>query len=284
MNEKFHKMHGCGNDFVIMGYTNLHAEDIQLICDRKYGVGCDQLILLKYDDAQSDLYDCEMIIFNSDSTIANFCGNGLRCVGKLLFSSEKFQNKKELKIKSGEKIVRIWKEGDFISTNISSPKYSWREIPFSSNNLLKDNLLIVEKYHNVLGGGFCVNVGNPHIVFFVKNFDFDYEEIGSEISNMNIFPEKINVNFAQILNDKEILLQTYERGSGLTIACGSGSCATFICAYKQKLINNDSIKIHFLKGRNEDFLKISCNENEEILMTGPATSVFEGRFKEKIEN
>ena len=283
MNEKFHKMQGCGNDFVIMNAINLKPHDIKMICDRKYGVGCDQLILLKYDEAKVGSYDCKMIIFNSDSTIANFCGNGLRCVGKLLFSSEEFQNKKELKIKSGEKIVHIWQENDLTCTNIGAPKYSWNEIPLSSNALLVENhLLQIEKYQNILGHGFCVNVGNPHIVFFIKNFDFDYEKIGNAISNMTIFPDKTNVNFAKILNDKDILLQTYERGSGLTIACGSGSCATFIAAYKQKLINVNSIKIHFLNGKDDDFLKISYDENEEIVMTGSATYVFEGTFKSKI--
>jgi diaminopimelate epimerase len=265
MNKKFHKMHGCGNNFVIMDYENFDKDKIQLICDRKYGIGCDQLILLQYNqDSNSNEYDCEMIIFNSDGSSAAFCGNGLRCVGKLLFSFEKFQRKKELKIKSREKISIIWRDNNLISTNIRDAK------------LIQE--LEIEKYYDLLSKGFLIDVGNLHAVFFVHNFNFDYKKIGEEISNLDIFPQQINVNFAQILSNQEILLQTYEAGSGITIACGSGSCATFFAAYKNKLISDNHVKISFLQGKKDDFLNISLNEKEEILMTGSATYVFEGNL------
>ena len=262
MSKNFHKMHGCGNDFVIIDHENFDLNTIKLICDRRYGIGCDQLILLKHHKEDCHQYDCEMIIFNSDSSIAQFCGNGLRCVGKLLFLSEKFKNKNELRIKSVEKISIVWKNKALIATNIGKPY---------SHYSLK-----IEQYYAIIGDGFYIDVGNPHIVFFIKNFAFNYKKIGEEISNMNIFPQKINVNFAQILSNNEILLQTYERGAGLTIACGSGSCATFFAAYKQKLIDKNYVKLSFLMGKNDDFLEVSLNEEEEILMSGPAIYVFKG--------
>jgi diaminopimelate epimerase len=263
MSKNFHKMHGCGNDFVIMNYEDFNQNDIKFLCDRKYGIGCDQLILLKRN--KENEYDCEMVIYNSNGSMAEFCGNGLRCVAYLLFFSEKLENNKELRVKSGEKIYFVWKKDLLFYSNVGELK------------LL--NILKIEKYKNIIGDGFYIDVGNPHIVFFVKNFDFNFEKIGEEISNMSIFPQKINVNFAQILPNNEILLQTYERGSGLTIACGSGSCATFFSAYKSKLIDNENlVKIIFLKGKDNDFLNISFSEKKEVIMSGPATYVFSGKI------
>lgn len=278
MKKKFHKMEGCGNDFIIMNFLELNKIQRKFICDRKYGIGCDQLILLKYPKNTAN-YDCEIIIYNSDGSQTSFCGNGLRCVAKLLFSSHEFLDKKTLKIKSSDKITETYMSNDLISVNIGQPKLSWNEIPLSSSSILNNNLIEITQHKNIIGDGFCINVGNPHIVFFVKNFNFDYEQIGKEVENMGIFPEKINVNFAQIINNHEILLQTYERGSGLTLACGSGSCATFFAAAKQNLIPNHEIKIKFLKSARNDFLNISLNQNNEIIMSGPANYVFEGETK-----
>ncbi len=266
MSKIFHKMHSCGNDFIIADLedfkNNLNLQFIVNICDRKYGVGCDQFILLKYDQSQD--IDCEIIIYNSDGSVASFCGNGVRCVADLLFS-RKFTSKTSLTIKSSDKIITLNKKNDhMIETNMGYQVFENKPIK-------------IDQFFEITGYGFEINVGNPHIVFFVRDFNFDYEKIGHQISSMKEFPNGINVNFAQIINRNEILLQTYERGAGLTIACGSGSCATAFVAYKLRFID-EITEINFLHGKKNDYLKISINEKDEIDVIGKSNYIFEGRI------
>ena len=273
MDIKAFKMDGLGNDFVIIDnrqtITNLTKEQIIKICDRKF-IGCDQLILIN----KNDISDASLEFYNSDGGMSSACGNGTRCIADLL---GKENNKKEIvlttlsgKLKSnivGEKMV---------STEIGVAKTKWDEIPLSkelnTNNL---GIKIIDKNNNEFSGGTAVNVGNPHIVFFVDNNEnFEIEKIGPEIENHSLFPEKCNVTLATVVNKELIKVRVWERGAGLTKACGTAACATAFAA-KQNGLVNDKVNIEFSTGR----LTISIDENNSIHMKGPVSDIEEINFK-----
>ena len=273
MDIKAFKMDGLGNDFVIIDnrqtITNLTKEQIVKICDRKF-IGCDQLILIKKNDES----DASLEFYNSDGGISGACGNGTRCIADLL---GKENNKKEIvlttlsgKLKSnivGKKIV---------STEIGIAKTKWDEIPLSkelnTNNL---GIKIFDKNNNEFSGGTAVNVGNPHIIFFVDNNEnFEIKKIGPEIENHSLFPEKCNVTLATVVNKELIKVRVWERGAGLTKACGTAACATAFAAKQNRLVN-DKVDIEFSTGR----LTISIDENNSIHMKGPVSDIEEINFK-----
>ena len=227
-------------------------------------MGCDQVILVK-NDTDSDA--C-LSFFNSDGEEASACGNGSRCVSYLL-SKEKNKNKIKIKTKGGilnsdileEKIVRI---------NIGKPKFLWDEIPLNKK-MESQNLKIElsDLNNNIHKGGYAVNVGNPHAVFFVNNCDnFDLNKIGPEIENHKIFPEKCNVSLAEIKNKSLIKLKVWERGAGITKACGTAACATAAVAIKNKLTER-KIDIKFELG----ILNIELDQNSNIFMQGPVSDI-----------
>ena len=273
MDIKAFKMDGLGNDFVIIDnrqtITNLTKEQIVKICDRKF-IGCDQLILIKKNDTS----DASLEFYNSDGGMSGACGNGTRCIADLL---GKENNKKEIvlttlsgKLKSnivGEKIV---------STEIGVAKIKWDEIPLSkelnTNNL---GIKINDKNNNEFSGGTAVNVGNPHVVFFVDNNEnFEIEKIGPKIETHSLFPEKCNVTLATVVNKELIKVRVWERGAGLTKACGTAACATAFAA-KQNGLVNEKVDIEFSTGR----LTISIDENNSIHMKGPVSDIEEINFK-----
>mgnify|MGYP001329374742 FL=1 len=261
------KMDGLGNDFVIFDARNKNLsfskEEIIKIADRKF-IGCDQVILLK-NDTDSDAY---LSFFNSNGEEASACGNGSRCVSYLL-SKEKNKNKIKIKTKGGilnsdileKKIVRI---------NIGKPKFLWNEIPLNKKMESQDlKIELSDLNNNTHKGGYAVNVGNPHAVFFVNNCDnFDLKKIGPEIENHKIFPEKCNVSLAEIRNKSLIKLKVWERGAGMTKACGTAACATAAVAIKNKLTER-KIDIKFELG----ILNIELDQNSNIFMQGPVSDV-----------
>ncbi len=273
MDIKAFKMDGLGNDFVIIDnrqtITNLTKEQIVKICDRKF-IGCDQLILIK----NNDISDASLEFYNSDGGISGACGNGTRCIADLL---GKENNKKEIvlttlsgKLKSnivGEKMV---------STEMGVAKTKWDEIPLSkelnTNNL---GIKINDKNNNEFSGGTAVNVGNPHVIFFVDNNEnFEIEKIGPTIETHSLFPEKCNVTLATVVNKELIKVRVWERGAGLTKACGTAACATAFAAKQNELVN-DKVDIEFSTGR----LAISIDENNSIHMKGPVSDIEEINFK-----
>ncbi len=273
MDIKAFKMDGLGNDFVIIDnrqtITNLTKEQIVKICDRKF-IGCDQLILIKKNHTS----DASLEFYNSDGGMSGACGNGTRCVANLL---AKEINKKEIilttlsgNLKSnivGEKIV---------STEIGLAKTKWNEIPLSkeldTNNL---GIKINDKNENEFSGGTAVNVGNPHVVFFVNNNEnFEIEKIGPEIENHSLFPEKCNVTLATVINKELIKVKVWERGAGLTKACGTAACATAFAARQDELVN-EKVDIEFSTGK----LTISIDEKNSIHMKGSVSDIKEINFK-----
>ena len=267
MDIKAFKMDGLGNDFVIIDQRyqnyNLTKDQIIKICDRKF-IGCDQLIFIK----KSDEKDAGLEFYNSDGSVSGACGNGTRCVADLL-SKEK--NDKEIILWTSSGALKSQILGDnLVETEIGVPKTNWNEIPLNQNLDTKNlNIKIINKNNIEHLGGTSVNVGNPHVVFFVDNIeDYDLKKIGPEIENHKYFPEKCNVTLAQVINKKLIRVRVWERGAGLTKACGTAACATAVAANINELTDKTT-DIEFALGR----LSISVDENNSIHMKGPVSDI-----------
>ena len=267
MDIKAFKMDGLGNDFVIIDQRyqnyNLTKDQIIKICDRKF-IGCDQLIFIK----KSDEKDAGLEFYNSDGSVSGACGNGTRCVADLL---SKKNNDKEIILWTSSGALKSQILGDnLVETEIGVPKINWNEIPLNQNLDTKNlKIKIVNKNNIEHIGGTSVNVGNPHVVFFVDNIeDYDLKKIGPEIENHKYFPEKCNVTLAQVINKKLIKVKVWERGAGLTKACGTAACATAVAANINGLTDKTT-DIGFALGR----LSISIDKNNSIHMKGPVSDI-----------
>ena len=267
MDIKAFKMDGLGNDFVIIDQRsqnyNLTKDQIIKICDRNH-IGCDQLILIQKNEKK----DAGLEFYNSDGSISGACGNGTRCVADLL---SKENNDKEIILwtSSGALKSQIL-SGNLVETEIGIPKQNWDEIPLKKNLDTKNlNIKIVDKNNTEHFGGTSVNVGNPHVVFFVDNIEnYDLKKIGPKIENHDYFPEKCNVTLAKVLSKKLIKVKVWERGAGLTKACGTAACATAVAANINGLADKKT-DIEFALGR----LSISIDEKNSIHMKGPVSDI-----------
>lgn len=253
-------MHGLGNDFVIID-ARLHAVEMtkaraHAIADRHMGIGCDQLILLE----RSQIADAKMRIFNADGSEVEACGNATRCVALLL--------QEPARIETLGGILETVPQGQSASVKLNPPAFDWEFIPIA---MPMDTLDMPVGWES-LERPMAVNVGNPHVIFFVDDPDaIDLERLGPIIENDPLFPEGINVNVAAIMDQSTIRLRVWERGVGLTKACGTGACATAVAAIRS---GRASSPVHImLPGGN---LTISWNESGAIEMAGPATHVFSG--------
>ena len=267
------KMDGLGNDFVIIDnrqkITNLTKEQIIKICNRNF-IGCDQLIFIK----KNEKIDADIEFYNSDGGTSGACGNGTRCVAYLL-SKEMNKDKIILGTESGNLESKILGE-KLVETKIGLAKNKWHEIPLLEElNTTNLNFKIVDNNNNEYFGGTAVNVGNPHVVFFVDNIeDFNLEKIGPNIENDKLFPEKCNVTLAKIINENHIKIKVWERGAGLTKACGTAACATAYAAKLNGKIKNKT-EIEFELGK----LSILIDENKNISMTGPVSNIDQIQIK-----
>ena len=267
MDIKAFKMDGLGNDFVIIDQRNqnynLTKDQIIKICDRNF-IGCDQLIFIQ----KSDKKDAELVFYNSDGSVSGACGNGTRCVADLL---SKENNDKEIILwtSSGELKSKIL-DDNLVETEIGVPKTNWDEIPLIKNLDTKNlNIKIVNKNNAEHIGGTSINVGNPHVIFFVDNIeDYDLKKIGPEIENHNYFPEKCNVTLAKVISRKLIKVKVWERGAGLTKACGTAACATAVAANINGLTDKKT-DIEFALGK----LSISIDANNSVHMKGPVSDI-----------
>ena len=267
---EFTKMHGLGNDFVIIDRRSNKIEIndnlIQKLSDRRTGAGCDQLITI--NNPSSGNADVSIDIFNPAGDKAEACGNGTRCVAKILFNEN---NKKEtLKILSDAGTLIAKKAGDEISVNMGKMTTDWKEIPLSEE---MDSLNVPIEVKG-FDKGVAVNIGNPHIVFFGKSIEnINLNQIGPKIEKHNFFPNKTNVEFIEILNSNTIKMKVWERGAGVTLACGSGACAAVYAGWKKKLIES-SAEVQLEKGS----LHINIID-EEAIMTGPAEISYNGSIQ-----
>ena len=263
----FVKMHGLGNDFVIFddidGLT-LTPEILQKIAHRQLGVGFDQLIVLK----KSAAADVRMDIYNSDGSMAGACGNATRCIGHLVGQ------------RLGLKWVSIDTDGgllkaqnisaNFVRVNMGQPEFGWREIPLASDTTSFD----LDFPAIGLMDGFALSIGNPHVVFFGKDWsDEQVQTLGPKIENDPIFPNKVNVSFAKIMDDKTIELKTWERGAGYTLACGTGACATAVAAISKKLTGR-KVDVQMRSGS----VTIEWDDKNDVWMSGPVAKAFQGEL------
>ena len=267
------KMDGLGNDFVIIDnrqkITNLTNEQIIKICDRNF-IGCDQLILIENDN----ITNARLKFFNSDGGESGACGNGTRCVADLI-SKEKNNKTIILTPQSGNLKSEILGD-NLVTTEIGNAKIKWNEIPLSDEINTKNlNIKISDQNNKEHSGGTAINVGNPHVIFFVDNIDdFDVAKIGPEIENHKMFPEKCNVTIAKVINKNLIKVKVWERGAGLTKACGTAACAA---AFAGKLNNltEDHTDIEFTNGK----LSIFIDKKDSIHMKGPVSDIEEISIK-----
>ena len=267
MNFKAFKMDGLGNDFVIIDNRTdeikLSSDQIIKICNRSF-IGCDQLIIMNH----SEETDADLIFYNSDGSESGACGNGTRCVAYLISEEN---NKKEiiLRTKSGVLNSKIL-DKNLVETVIGIAKTEWKEIPISQKMDTKNlNLKITDKNKNEYFGGTAVNVGNPHAIFFVDKLEnFNLEDIGPNLEINKLFPDRCNITLAEIKDSKKIFVKVWERGAGLTKACGSAACATAFASKINGLTGNE-VDIEFELGN----LSISINKNNSIKMKGAVSNI-----------
>ena len=264
---EFTKMHGLGNDFVIIDRRSKKIEIndslIQKLSNRRTGAGCDQLITI--NDPKNNKVDVGIDIFNPAGDKAEACGNGTRCVAKILFDEN--NERETLKILSDAGTLIAKKSGNEISVNMGKITTHWNKIPLSKEMDTLSIPIQVEGFDK----GVAVNIGNPHIVFFgnsIENLDLD--EIGPKIEKHDFFPNKTNVEFIQVVNSNTIKMKVWERGAGITLACGSGACAAVYAGWKKKLIEKNS-EVQLEKGS----LHINI-VNDEAIMTGPTEISYNG--------
>jgi len=267
MDIKAFKMDGLGNDFVIIDQRkkviNLTKDQIIKICDRNF-IGCDQLILIKKNKKN----DAGLEFYNSDGSISGACGNGTRCVADLL-AREKDKN--EIVLWTSKGILKSKILGNnLVETEIGVPNTNWNEIPLNKNLNTKNlDIKILDKNNKEHFGGTAVNVGNPHVIFFVENIeDFNLKKIGPEIENHKFFPEKCNVTLAMVIHNNLIKVKVWERGAGLTKACGTAACATAVAGNLKNLIEK-TVDIEFSLGK----LSISIDNNNSVHMKGPVSDI-----------
>ena len=271
MEFKAFKMDGLGNDFVIIdkrsNNVELNKEQIIKICDRKF-IGCDQLIFIN----KSNKGDAEMEFYNSDGSISGACGNGTRCVAFLIFK-ETDKKVVDLFVGSNQLKSKILENSE-VETIIGVPKTHWKDIPMSKNLDTKNlGIEISDKNNSSSKGGIAVNVGNPHVIFFVDNIDdFDLKKIGPMVENNKLFPEKCNFTLASKIDNNHYKVKVWERGAGLTKACGTAACATGVVAFEKKIAGNNN-NIYFKEG----YLNIEYDGI--ISMTGPVSDIKEIKIK-----
>ena len=269
MDIKAYKMDGLGNDFVIIDQRikniEFSREQIIKICDRNF-IGCDQLIIIK----KNRELDAGLEFYNSDGSTSGACGNGTRCVAYLL---SKENNNKEITVWTASGIIRsnILKD-NLVKTQIGVPKTKWNEIPISENkNTQNLGIKIMDENNNEHIGGIAINVGNPHVIFFVESINnFNIKKIGPTIENNKLFPEKCNVTIAEVINQNLIKVKVWERGAGQTKACGTAACATAVAGNINGLTKT-STDIEFELGR----LSIFLDEKNSIHMKGPVSEIKE---------
>lgn len=277
MKLKFVKMHGCGNDYIyVNGFeysfsSEKKTELAKSLSDRHFGIGSDGLIFIN----SSNIADFEMEMYNADGSRAEMCGNGIRCVAKYVCDN-KMTDASEFIIESmgKRKYITVTKEKGLVSTvkvDMGEPILKPSLIPVISND--NEDLDFVDEPVNVDGEIIkmtCVSMGNPHAVIF-RSPD-DVLKIGPSIETNAAFPKRVNAEFVEVLDSKNVRMRVWERGTGETFCCGTGCCATTVACILNKK-TEDEITIHVLGGE----IKVQWNrENNHVYMTGPATTVYEG--------
>ena len=272
--QNFIKMHGLGNDFVVLDARaqaiSISADQARAIADRHTGVGCDQVIVI--EAAQNEAADAFMRIHNADGGEVMACGNASRCVASLLMSET---DKAYITLETGAGLLEAQSAtGENITVDLGPARSDWQEIPLAE----EADTLHLGFSRGALKDPVAVNVGNPHAVFFVDDAEaVDLNTLGPEIEHHPFFPERTNVEAAQVLSPSQIRLRVWERGAGITQACGTGACATLVAAHRRGLTDRKASII--LDGGP---LEIEWLENNHVMMTGPVAISFVGIIDPKL--
>lgn len=276
----FTKMQGLGNDYIYIDCINNNInidnveEFVKKVSNRNFGIGSDGVIFI----LPSKIADVKMQMYNADGTKSNMCGNGIRCVGKYCYDHG-IVKKKEVNVETlaGIKKLKFMIKDDKvekITVNMGKAKLEAQEIPINEGKV-KDN----KRYLSTIIDNreyIAVSMGNPHAITFVDNIDKEIvENIGKKVENsIDIFPERTNVEFITIIDENKIKMRVWERGTGETLACGTGACASAVASYLRGY-TKEKVEVELLGGN----LEIEIKKDLEILMTGPAVEVFEGKIE-----
>lgn len=275
---KFTKMHGIGNDYV---YVNCFEETVEnpsetakFVSDRHFGIGSDGLILIK----PSQVADCEMDMYNADGSQGAMCGNGVRCVAKFVYDAG-IAKKDRISVatKSGIKYVDVFAEnGKAVSVrvNMGAPILRAEEVPMvcEKDTAVAYPLEVDGSVWNVT----AVSMGNPHAVVYIDDVDdLEIEKIGPAFEHHPAFPDRVNTEFVRVIDRHTVQMRVWERGSGETLACGTGACAVAVSSILNGFVEDGEVTVKLLGGD----LRIEWNRQENtVYMTGPATTVFEGEI------
>ncbi len=277
---KFWKMHGLGNDYVVVDNRNAQitssaaaADLARKLCERRFSVGADGLLLVE----ASAVADVKMRIFNADGSEAEMCGNGIRCFAKYCYENN-IARKKELTVETLAGVKQTWLtvKGSAVTSvrvDMGTPTLERARIPMVGTGKFVNEALQVngEQYTAT-----CLSVGNPHCVIFVDSVDdFPVQQVGPKIENHKLFPKRTNVEFAQVLNKNELRLRVWERGCGETLACGTGTCAAVAAANILGKVGN-KVTVHLLGG------DLEVEYAERLFLSGTAEKVFEGKLFEDV--
>jgi len=270
---RFWKMHGLGNDYVVIDNRDDEISGEQAaglakrLCERRFSIGADGLLLV----SNSKLADVKMRIFNADGSEAEMCGNGIRCFAKYCFENGVVV-KSEFMVETLSGIKHVWlmfegKELVAVKVDMGAPNWARSSLPmFGQGTFIDENLEIDGQTYKAT----CLSMGNPHCILFLKKIDnFPVDQIGPKIENNKFFPKRINVGFVQVLSQNELKVRVWERGCGETLACGTGTCAAVAAANKLGRVGN-KVTVHVLGGD----LQVEVAEN--LFLIGTATKVFEG--------
>lgn len=292
---EFKKMHGCGNDYIYFDCTKNdfpggaegEKQAAIKLSDRHFGIGGDGIIIIK----KGKNAQFEMVMYNADGSRSQMCGNGIRCVGKFVYDAgytKDFENLREFTVESmgAVKILTVVKgnPGDketWLTVDMGKPILEAQKIPVKAEAILggEKNKVIMHPL-TIQGNEYkitCVSMGNPHAVVFInkKPADFDVCGTGPLFENNDFFPERTNTEFAYVEDRRTIWMRVWERGTGETLACGTGTCATVVAAILNGYVDaGETITVHLLGGDLK--IKWSGHEEDSVFMTGPAENVFTG--------
>lgn len=268
----FTKMHGLGNDFVIIDSReqpiSITPEAIKKIADRHYGVGCDQLVILSH----SQRADCRVHFYNADGSESGACGNASRCIAALMMY-ETGRSVATIATNAGMLNCDLSEDG-WITVNLGKARTGWQAIPLASES----DTLHVDIAEGPLNDATCVNVGNPHATFFVDDVDaVDLATYGAALEKHSMFPENANIEIVQVVSRDHIRARVWERGAGETLACGTGACAAAIAAIRRELC--DRTVLVNLPGGD---LEVTLHTNMDVALSGPVDVSFAGVMDEAL--
>lgn len=277
---KFTKMHGCGNDYVYVDGSKEHInkedkpEVVRRLSDRHFGIGGDGVIFIN----PSEEADFEMEMYNADGTRAEMCGNGIRCVAKYVYDKGLTDNKK-ISIISAEKVKHLCltvqdKKVVLVKVNMGAPELLAENVPVKSEKekVIDEPITVQGKEYRMT----CVSMGNPHAVVFMDDVEnLEIEKIGPHFENHACFPNRTNTEFVKVIDENTVQMRVWERGTGETLACGTGACATVVACILNGL-TKEQVTVKLLGGD----LEIFWDRKENLVyMTGPASHVFDGEIE-----